>query len=388
MRNRGKDQDGRTERTDQSFTDRMRKPVSVCGVSVNRRFLISLMVLGLISIVFLKVPLFNTNPKPVLIHVDPSHRERVHAYVRSVLSRECRPEFMRRKMEGMYPGSSPVSEPFLQRSRNLTQQIFKYPPPFGFLDMQHKLKDVLDLLPASSPEKVGGAGCRRCVVVGNGGILRGLELGHFLNNFSMIFRLNSGPVRNFSRDVGNRTTFRMSYPEGTPKIWEEEDPELQFVAVIYKSVDFNWLHSVITGAGVSLWDKIFFWQKVPESIPVTPSKIRLLNPEIIRQTALDFLHYPKPKQRLWGWDQNIPTLGVSALNLATYLCDELSLAGFGYHLSQKDTPLHYYNNQPMTAMLKQGMHNVDQETAFLQRLVTEGGVSDLTGGIHCSFCSR
>lgn len=388
MRNRKVVPCSRTESTVQNGTERMRKTMSVCGVSVNRRFIVGLMVLGLASIRFLALPLFSTSPKPVTIQVDPSHLERVHAYVRSVLSRECQSGFARRKMEAMYPGSSPVSELFLQRSSNLTQQIFKYPPPFGFLDMQHKLKDVLKLLPVSPPEKVGGAGCRRCVVIGNGGILRGLELGPLLNKFSMIFRLNSGPVRDFSRDVGNRTTIRMSYPEGTPKLWDDEDPDLQFVAVIYKSVDFNWLHAVITEARVSLWDKMFFWQKVPESIPVTPSNIRLLNPEIIRQTALDLLDYPKPKQRLWGWDQNIPTLGVSALNLATYLCDEVSLAGFGYHLSQKDTPLHYYDNQPMAAMLKQGMHNVDQETAFLQRLVTEGSVSDLTGGIHCSFCSR
>lgn len=60
-------------------------------------------------------------------------------------------------------------------------------------------------------------------------------------------RLNSGPVRDFSRDVGNRTTFRISYPEGSPKTWEDADPQLQFVAVIYKSVDFNWLHAMISG---------------------------------------------------------------------------------------------------------------------------------------------
>uniref|UniRef100_A0A3B1IKX2 Lactosylceramide alpha-2,3-sialyltransferase n=1 Tax=Astyanax mexicanus TaxID=7994 RepID=A0A3B1IKX2_ASTMX len=357
MRNRGKDQDGRTERTDQSFTDRMRKPVSVCGVSVNRRFLIPLMVLGLISIVFLKVPLFNTNPKPVLIDVDPSHRE------------------------------------FCDEARDIKHHSFPAPLYLYLLSLFISCNQIK--LPSAAHHNhqfklliftdIKTSGLEYTVYIFL--IPRVRMLGNCFHG-SLCSRLNSGPVRNFSRDVGNRTTFRMSYPEGTPKIWEDEDPELQFVAVIYKSVDFNWLHSVITGAGVSLWDKIFFWQKVPESIPVTPSKIRLLNPEIIRQTALDFLHYPKPKQRLWGWDQNIPTLGVSALNLATYLCDELSLAGFGYHLSQKDTPLHYYDNQPMTAMLKQGMHNVDQETAFLQRLVTEGGVSDLTGGIHCSFCSR
>ena len=85
--------------------------------------------------------------------------------------------------------------------------------------------------------------------------------------------------------------------------------------------------------------------------------------------------------------QNVPTLGVSALNLASLLCDEVSLAGFGYNLSQQAAPLHYYDHLPMTAMLHQKMHNVERETEFLQSLVREGAITDLTGGIHCSFCS-
>ncbi|KAK3564402.1 hypothetical protein QTP86_017291 [Hemibagrus guttatus] len=375
------------------FFCRMRKAMNACcvpsglviSIEILRRFIVPLMVVGLISTGILKLPIFNTNPKPVVVLVDPHHRERVHSFVRSVLSKECRPSFTRRGIESIY--SSSVAEPFLQKNSNLTEQMFEYQPPFGFRNLQHKLKEILDLLPISLSENTGGHDCRRCVVVGNGGILRGLELGPLLNQFNVILRLNSGPVRDFSRDVGNRTTIRMSYPEGSPKIWEDVDPQLWFVAVIYKSVDFNWLHAVISRTTVSLWDKLFFWQKVPSSIPVDPSRFRILNPEIIRETAFKLLQYPNPKPRQWGWDQNIPTLGVSAVNLATYLCDEVSLAGFGYNLSQKEIPLHYYDSLPMTAMLKQPMHNVDHETVFLQRLIAAGSILDLTGGVHCSFCS-
>ncbi len=63
-------------------------------------------------------------------------------------------------------------------------------------------------------------------------------------------RLNSGPVRGFSADVGNRTSIRMSYPEGSPKVWEDMDSDLRFVAVIYKSVDFHWLRAMITKTSV------------------------------------------------------------------------------------------------------------------------------------------
>lgn len=88
----------------------------------------------------------------------------------------------------MYYTSVPVAEPFLQKNSNLTEHMFEYPPPFGFWNLQHKLKEVLDLLPISLSEDTGGRDCRRCVVVGNGGILRGLELGSLLDQFSVILR--------------------------------------------------------------------------------------------------------------------------------------------------------------------------------------------------------
>lgn len=87
-----------------------------------------------------------------------------------------------------------------------------------------------------------------------------------------------------------------------------------------------------------------------------------------------------------GLLQNIPTIGVSALNLASLLCDEVSLAGFGYNLSQQGTPLHYYDHLSISAMSQQKMHNIDKETELLKQLVRKGTITDLTGGIHCSFC--
>ncbi|XP_026135400.1 lactosylceramide alpha-2,3-sialyltransferase isoform X1 [Carassius auratus] len=352
----------------------------------SRRLLIALLSLMLISLALSKLPVFRTDPKPVEVPVDPVYRERVHSYVRGILAQECRTSFVRKRMEADHYSPTPVQQPFLHKNTDLHQQIFQYSPPFGFLDMKNKLKEILDLLPASSEERHGARDCRRCLVIGNGGILKGLGLGPLLNQFDTIIRLNSGPVRGFSADVGNRTSIRMSYPEGSPKVWEDTDADLRFVAVIYKSVDFDWLRAMITNTSVSLWDWLFFWQNVPVSVPLKASQFLLLNPEIIRETALDLLHYPSIRKRLWGWDQNVPTLGVSALNLATYLCDEVSLAGFGYNLSQKDAPLHYYDHRLMTSMLKEAMHDVQTETTFLKRLITSGIITDLTGGIHCNFC--
>lgn len=78
-------------------------------------------------------------------------------------------------------------------------------------------------------------------------------------------------------------------------------------------------------------------------------------------------------------------MGAIAIVLATHLCDEVSLAGFGYDLSRPRTPLHYFNSQCMGAMYSQAMHNVATETEFLLKLIKEGVVKDLSGGIHCEF---
>ncbi|XP_067103743.1 lactosylceramide alpha-2,3-sialyltransferase [Osmerus mordax] len=363
-----------------------------CGS--HRRLLVPLVVLILISLAFVTLPLFDSNSqKPLMWHVDPAQRKLVQSYVQRVLKEKCRPKFTRKALEARLQGGSHLTQPFLWKDTPLTPDTFRYPPPFGFHGMEDKLQEVLRLLSqppsdhADDPtQQQDRKQCHRCVVMGNGGILRGMKLGELIDRFDMVIRLNSGPLGVHTVDVGNRTSFRISYPEGSPQVWQDFDPSVVFVAVVYKAVDLAWLRAMITRQAVSLWNWLFFWQNVPDQIPVEVNRFRVLNLKLIREVALDLLHYPEPKPRLWGWDQNVPTLGVTALRLASLLCDEVSLAGFGYNLSQQEAPLHYYDNLSMAAMLQQDMHNVDRERSLLQSLVRDGSISDLTGGLHCSFC--
>ncbi|XP_070769383.1 lactosylceramide alpha-2,3-sialyltransferase [Enoplosus armatus] len=357
----------------------------------HRRVLVLCMLLGLLGLVLVSLPLIETGTsKPLDWHVNPAHKKTVHEHVRRVLEGQCRPSRARQGLLARLPASSHMTQPFLWKDVPPPDDLFLYPPPFGFSGLQSKAEDLLKQLPdfESTPqlEKTSDK-CRRCVVMGNGGILRGLELGPLIDRFDTIIRLNSGPLGEFRVDVGSRTSIRMSYPEGTPLHWLDTDPHTLFVAVVYKGVDISWISAMINKLTVPLWDWLFFWRKVPDQIPLEPHRFRLLNPHVIRETALDLLKYPPPRPHLWGSDQNVPTMGVSALNLASVLCDEVSLAGFGYNLSQQGAPLHYYDRLPMSAMLQQKMHNVDRETEFLQSLVQEGTITDLTGGIHCSFCT-
>ncbi|XP_044062198.1 lactosylceramide alpha-2,3-sialyltransferase isoform X2 [Siniperca chuatsi] len=357
-------------------------------IAHRRMLLVLCVVLGLLGLVMISLPLIETETSKHLDwHVNTAHKKQVHEYVHRVLEDRCRPGSVRQSLLARLPAASHVTQPFLWKDVPLPDDLFLYPPPFGFRGLQGKVEDLLKQLPdsTSQPGKPSDK-CRRCVVMGNGGILRGLELGPLIDRFDTIIRLNSGPLGEFSVDVGNRTTIRMSYPEGTPPHWVDTDPHTLFVSVVYKGVDISWTSAMINKLTVPLWDWLFFWQKVPDQIPLEPHRFRLLNPHVIRETALDLLKYPPPRPRLWGSDQNVPTIGVSALNFASVLCDEVSLAGFGYNLSQQGAPLHYYDQLPMTTMLQQTMHNVDRETKLLQSLVREGTITDLTGGIHCTFC--
>lgn len=58
-------------------------------------------------------------------------------------------------------------------------------------------------------------------------------------------RLNDAPVQGYTDHVGNKTTIRMTYPEGAPLSENEYPPASLFVAVLFKSVDFNWLQAMV-----------------------------------------------------------------------------------------------------------------------------------------------
>lgn len=49
----------------------------------------------------------------------------------------------------------------------------------------------------------------------------------------------------------------------------------------------------------------------------------------------------------------VPTLGASAVVMALQLCDQVSLAGFGYDMQHPEARLHYYEAIRMDAMKSQ-----------------------------------
>ncbi|XP_058539438.1 lactosylceramide alpha-2,3-sialyltransferase isoform X8 [Neofelis nebulosa] len=267
-------------------------------------------------------------------YVDPDRVKRAQKYAQQVLQKECRPKFAKKSMAQLFEHRYSMDlPPFVKEAPKVNEAEYKYDPPFGFRRFSSQVQSLLEILPEHDmPEHLKAKSCRRCVVIGSGGILHGLALGHALNQFDVVIRLNSAPVEGYSEHVGNKTTIRMTYPEGAPLSDLDYYSHDLFVAVLFKSVDFNWLQAMVKNETL-----------------------------------------------------NVPTIGVIAVVLATHLCDEVSLAGFGYDLNQPKTPLHYFDNLCMAAMNFQTMHNVTTETMFLLKLVKEGVVKDLSGGIHCEF---
>ncbi|XP_025783053.1 lactosylceramide alpha-2,3-sialyltransferase isoform X2 [Puma concolor] len=320
-------------------------------------------------------------------YVDPDRVKRAQKYAQQVLQKECRPKFAKKSMAQLFEHRYSMDlPPFVKEAPKVNEAEYKYDPPFGFRRFSSQVQSLLEILPEHDmPEHLKAKSCRRCVVIGSGGILHGLALGHALNQFDVVIRLNSAPVEGYSEHVGNKTTIRMTYPEGAPLSDLDYYSHDLFVAVLFKSVDFNWLQAMVKNETLPFWVRLFFWKQVAEKIPLQPKHFRILNPVIIKETAFDILQYSEPQSRFWGRDKNVPTIGVIAVVLATHLCDEVSLAGFGYDLNQPKTPLHYFDNLCMAAMNFQTMHNVTTETRFLLKLVKEGVVKDLSGGIHCEF---
>lgn len=172
-------------------------------------------------------------------------------------------------------------------------------PPLGLQGTEEHLALALASLPQPGlpPSLRREGSCRRCVVVGSGGVLYGSHLGSHIDQYDVIIRytcqsqtdkcertsywcadsipkqpnvnkvkgkgrkkiiffidyifisvtrLNNAPVPGFERDAGSRTTIRLIYPEGAPHSANEYQKTTMVALVVFKSLDLDWLTSVIT----------------------------------------------------------------------------------------------------------------------------------------------
>ncbi|EQB77487.1 CMP-N-acetylneuraminate-beta-1,4-galactoside alpha-2,3-sialyltransferase [Camelus ferus] len=132
--------------------------------------------------------------------------------------------------------------------------------------------------------------CRRCIIVGNGGVLANKSLGSRIDDYDIVVRLNSAPVKGFEKDVGSKTTLRITYPEGAMQRPEQYERDSLFVLAGFKWQDFKWLKYIVYKERVSASDG--FWKSVATRVPKEPPEIRILNPYFIQEAAFTLIGLP------------------------------------------------------------------------------------------------
>ncbi|XP_028938307.1 type 2 lactosamine alpha-2,3-sialyltransferase isoform X1 [Ornithorhynchus anatinus] len=214
--------------------------------------------------------------------------------------------------------------------------------------------------------------CKRCVVVGNGGVLKNKTLGEKIDSYDVIIRMNNGPVLGYEDDVGRKTTFRLFYPESVFSDPVHYDPNTTVILTVFKPQDLKWLWALLSGGKAS---PNGFWKKPALNMIYKPSQIRILDPIITRIAAHHLLHFPRvfPKKE----KPKHPTTGMIAITLAFQICHEVHLAGFKYNFTDHHSSLHYYGNDTMTQMSQNAYHNITAEQIFLKNLIEKDYVINL-----------
>ncbi|XP_066232192.1 CMP-N-acetylneuraminate-beta-1,4-galactoside alpha-2,3-sialyltransferase isoform X3 [Saccopteryx leptura] len=323
----------------------------------------------------------------------------------------CKPGYASALMTAIFPRFSKPAPMFLDDSFRKWARIREYFPPFGIKGQDNLIKAILSatkeyrLTPAlDSLCLVKGIGprargveeketcwmalqslrlspfslsCRRCIIVGNGGVLANKSLGSRIDDYDIVVRLNSAPVKGFEKDVGSKTTLRITYPEGAMQRPEQYERDSLFVLAGFKWQDFKWLKYIVYKERMSALDG--FWKSVATRVPKEPPEIRILNPYFIQEAAFTLIGLPF-NNGLMGRG-NIPTLGSVAVTMALHGCDEVAVAGFGYDMSTPNAPLHYYETVRMAAIKESWTHNIQREKEFLRKLVKAHVITDLTSGI-------
>ncbi|XP_046778720.1 CMP-N-acetylneuraminate-beta-1,4-galactoside alpha-2,3-sialyltransferase isoform X10 [Gallus gallus] len=203
----------------------------------------------------------------------------------------CKPGYASALMTVIFPKFSKPAPMFLDDSFRRWARIRDFVPPFGIKGQDNLIKAILSatkdyrLTPA-----LDSLSCRRCIIVGNGGVLANKSLGLKIDDYDVVVRLNSAPVKGFEKDVGGKTTLRITYPEGAIQKMEQYEKDSLFVLAGFKWQDFKWLKYIVYKEKVSASDG--FWKSVATRVPREPHEIRILNPYFIQEAAFSFIGLP------------------------------------------------------------------------------------------------
>ncbi|XP_044134156.1 CMP-N-acetylneuraminate-beta-galactosamide-alpha-2,3-sialyltransferase 4-like [Bufo gargarizans] len=222
------------------------------------------------------------------------------------------------------------------------------------------------------PQEIDRLQCRRCVVVGNGYRMKNSSLGEIIDKYDVVIRLNNGPVHNYEKDVGSKTTLRLFYPESAHfNLQLENNPETLMVLVPFKGPDLKWLKAILNDEKRI---KTGFWRRPPLIWKVKPENIRVLNPYFMNVAATKLMSHSDKTKKI----SIKPTTGLMAISFAIHFCDLVHIAGFGYPApSNKTQPIHYYDKTTIKHMAVSG-HKVPIEAVVIKNLLQHNIIQSLT----------
>ncbi|XP_078417009.1 ST3 beta-galactoside alpha-2,3-sialyltransferase 3a isoform X2 [Cetorhinus maximus] len=290
----------------------------------------------------------------------------------------CRKGFASAQMTAIFPKFSKPAPMFLDNTYKRWSKLKEFVPPFGIKGQEAVIQKILGITKHYTlTSYLDSLSCKRCIIMGNGGIVANKSLGSRIDEYDVVIRLNEAPVKGFEKDVGAKTTLRITYPEGAIQKPARYEKDSLFVFAGFKPQDFKWLKYIVYKERVSPSDG--FWKSVATVVPKEPKEIRILNPYFIREAAFTFIGLPVNNGMMGRG--NIPTLGTVAITMALHNCDEVAVAGFGYDMNAPNAPLHYYESVKMSAIKESWTHNIGKEKEFLRKLVKGQVITDLTAGI-------
>lgn len=253
----------------------------------------------------------------------------------------------------------PNQEPVVRKSNNFEPDALKWWLSLQRSSPDHTIHEIIAKMftvvspPTLEFHPVPGR-CRDCAVVGNSGNLLGSGHGKLINSFSTVIRMNKAMTRGFEKDVGNRTTYHIMYPESAIDL----EPGVGLVLLPFKLRDLEWLTSALSTGEVQMT-----YMRVKNLVKADKDKVLVVNPV--------FFKYVNDR-----WTEHhgrYPSTGMLALIYALHACDQVSVFGYG---ADKQGNWHHYweQNRNAGAFRKTGVHSADYEHQVIHQLAKDGKI--------------
>ncbi|XP_061110300.1 CMP-N-acetylneuraminate-beta-galactosamide-alpha-2,3-sialyltransferase 2-like [Conger conger] len=200
--------------------------------------------------------------------------------------------------------------------------------------------------------------CRTCAVVGNSGNLKGSDYGALIDANDFVIRMNRAPILGYEKDVGNRTTHRVMYPESATNL--QKDTSLLLIP--FKTLDLEWITSALTTGTVKRTRS-----PVMAKINADKNKVLIYNP-----TFLKYVH------EVWLERHGTsPSTGFLTLMFAIHVCDEVNVFGFG--AAKDGTWQHYWEKTKLSRERPTGWHPGALESVIMKLLACKNKIKLFEG---------